>query len=304
MPAAPSVPFGRRAAVAVAAVVLAGGGTLAVIALGSDDPPPPAPTTTTSTTTSTTTTVPAPDPGVAVIATAAVPELPIHLELPPDGAVATMEQPLVAKTVRDQWPPFTPERPGAPAIPNESEPVAGRHAVQGGWVFSNPTSFGDPATFLVTEQRGDWLRVVVPVRPHQTEGWVRASDVTVSTTTYRIQVSIGERKVRLWDRTKLVAEAPVVVGASTSPTPTGRFFVTDSITKSGGSYGTGILALSAYSQALDHFDDGVPVIALHGTNHPELMGQARSNGCVRMENATIDLLRATVPLGTPVDLVA
>jgi lipoprotein-anchoring transpeptidase ErfK/SrfK len=181
--------------------------------------------------------------------------------------------------------------------------VAGRYAVTDGWVFSNPTSFGDPATFLVTEQRGDWLRVAIPVRPHTTEGWIHRSQVTLSTTAYRIEVSLAARHVRLYDGTTMVTEAPVVIGKDTSPTPTGRFFVTDHVSKSGGSYGTGILALSAYSQALDRFSDGVPVIALHGTNHPELVGQAVSNGCVRMENATIDLLRATVPLGTPVDII-
>ncbi len=303
MPDAPTSRFGRRAAAALGAVVLAGAGTLAVVWLGDSPEPPPPTTTTTPSTTTTTTTIPAPDPGVAMLATAAVPQVAVHVELPPEAVVATLDQPTIPKTPRELWPAFTPERAGAPAIPNPREQVAGRHSVDGGWLFSNPTSFGNATTFLVTEQRGDWLRVMVPVRPHQTEGWIKASDVTVSTTSYRIEVSVGERKLRLWDRTTLVVEAPVAVGADRSPTPTGRFFVTDSLQRSGGSYGTGILALSAYSQALDWFDDGVPVIALHGTNRPDLLGQAVSNGCVRMENATIDLLRGTVPLGTPVDLV-
>jgi lipoprotein-anchoring transpeptidase ErfK/SrfK len=55
---------------------------------------------------------------------------------------------------------------------------------------------------------------------------------------------------------------------------------------------------------LDMFDGGLPEIAIHGTNQPELMGQARSNGCIRLPNDAIQRLAEVVPLGTPVEIVA
>jgi lipoprotein-anchoring transpeptidase ErfK/SrfK len=62
------------------------------------------------------------------------------------------------------------------------------------------------------------------------------------------------------------------------------------------------LATDGYSEMIDEFDNGVPVIALHGTNRPELVGQAVSNGCIRVPNEFIQQLADTVPRGAPVDI--
>jgi lipoprotein-anchoring transpeptidase ErfK/SrfK len=48
----------------------------------------------------------------------------------------------------------------------------------------------------------------------------------------------------------------------------------------------------------------MPVVAFHGTSKPELIGQAVSNGCIRVPNDAIAKIAATVPVGTPVDIVA
>ena len=60
---------------------------------------------------------------------------------------------------------------------------------------------------------------------------------------------------------------------------------------------------SGYSEALESFGGGPPQIALHGTNHPELIGGDVSNGCVRVPNDMITQVYETVPLGTPVSIV-
>jgi len=41
-------------------------------------------------------------------------------------------------------------------------------------------------------------------------------------------------------------------------------------------------------------------IAVHGTNHPELLGQAVSHGCIRMTNETARRLYHEAPVGTAV----
>jgi lipoprotein-anchoring transpeptidase ErfK/SrfK len=63
-----------------------------------------------------------------------------------------------------------------------------------------------------------------------------------------------------------------------------------------------MLPLNSYSEQLDVFDDGVPVIAMHGTSNPASVGQAASNGCVRMPNEVVSLLYDQLPLGTQVEI--
>ena len=159
---------------------------------------------------------------------------------------------------------------------------------------------------MVIERRGDWLKVEVPVRPNGTDGYVKASDVDLATTTKHIELHVGERKLQVYDGDTLTTETNVVVGKDETRTPLGRFFVTDQIPQKNpeGFYGPLILPLSAYSEQLDIFDEGVPVIAMHGTSRPELIGQAVSNGCIRVPNDVITQIAATVPLGTPVDILA
>lgn len=261
------------------------------------------PTTSTTTTTTTTTQVPVvADPWTTTIATAVGPELVIDAAPPAEVSPSPTAVALRAAN-QASFASYSPERPGAPEIPRLDQAVAGRRRTTTGWVLENPTSFDGPAVVVVTEDHGDWLRVLVPVRPNGTEGWVRRSDVTLSTTTLHVEVLVGERKVRLSDGGSVVLEAPVIVGKSASPTPLGRFYVTDVDPKyEGSSYGPWVLPLSGFSQALDSFGGGAPALALHGTNRPDLMGKAASNGCVRLPNDVITKLRNTVPMGTPVDI--
>jgi hypothetical protein len=183
--------------------------------------------------------------------------------------------------------------------------VEGRRRTATGWEFDNPTPFGNPLSFAVTERRGDWVRVLLPVRPNGTQGWLRASDVALSVVDTRVVVDLSDAALTAFAGREVIARSPVVIGRPSTPTPIGRFFVTDHDPRNRGSaYGPWVLPLSGFSQAMDSFADGVPVLAMHGTNRPELVGAAHSNGCLRMPNDVIDMLRARLPLGTPVDIVA
>jgi lipoprotein-anchoring transpeptidase ErfK/SrfK len=190
------------------------------------------------------------------------------------------------------------------ALPTPEAPIQGRYAVDGGWEFANPGPFEpqQPFTMLVVEQRGDWVKVELPVRPNGTTGWVAAEDVTLSATPYRIEVRLSERTLRAFKAGEQIAETQVVIGTPFTQTPTGRFYVTDIVPQTSAFYGPVALALNGYSELLDEFDNGVPVVALHGTNRPEQVGQAISNGCIRVPNEVIQQLAETVPRGTPVDV--
>ncbi|MEZ5245059.1 MAG: L,D-transpeptidase [Acidimicrobiales bacterium] len=175
------------------------------------------------------------------------------------------------------------------------------------FAITNPTFFGNPLALMITDRSDDgrWLKVQIPVRPNGTEAWIRADDADITSHRFRAQVDLTERAVTVWDGAEVVVETTAVIGKSTTPTPLGSFFVNDFVEKwEGSAYGPHILSLSGFSEALETFGGGIPVIAIHGTNQPELMGGAHSNGCIRIPNEVIEVLADTVPVGTPVDIIA
>jgi lipoprotein-anchoring transpeptidase ErfK/SrfK len=94
----------------------------------------------------------------------------------------------------------------------------------------------------------------------------------------------------------------VGVGRPTSPTPTGRFALTDKLSGSryGSYYGCCILALSAHQPNLPPGWTGGDRIAIHGTNAPWTIGTASSAGCPHARDADLRVLMRRVPLGAPV----
>jgi lipoprotein-anchoring transpeptidase ErfK/SrfK len=49
---------------------------------------------------------------------------------------------------------------------------------------------------------------------------------------------------------------------------------------------------------------GGGVVGVHGTNTPDLIGEAVSHGCVRLYNKDIQYLRSVMGVGTPIKIVA
>jgi len=117
-----------------------------------------------------------------------------------------------------------------------------------------------------------------------------------------VRVDLTTKTMHVWDGSTLVLETQTTIGAPGTPTPLGTFFVNDHVAGSG-SYGPHILSLSAYSETLETFNGGVPVIAIHGTNRPDLIDGAHSNGCVRVTNDIVTQLKGMLPVGTPVQIV-
>jgi lipoprotein-anchoring transpeptidase ErfK/SrfK len=169
---------------------------------------------------------------------------------------------------------------------------------------------GGPQTLLVldaksTRKDGVWYRVLLPSRPNTASAWVPAESVRVTPTPYRIKVDASSRVAALLKSGKVVKSWTVAVGTSQNPTPMGHFAVSEIVhqVNPGGFYGPEIITLTAHSQNLNEFDGGDGRVALHGTNLPQLLGQAVSHGCVRLPNVAATLIARTVPPGTPVDIV-
>ena len=170
----------------------------------------------------------------------------------------------------------------------------------------NPHQFGGPLTLMVTSggPGDDWLEVQLPIRPNGQTGWVPAADYTLTETRVRAEVRLGAAEVRVFDGPDEIAATPAVVGAEETPTPAGRFYVAAKKQNTAEEFWLGpwALVLSSYSEVLPTFSGGLPVIAIHGTNHPELMGEAITFGCVRVTNDVIEFLAEHVPVGAPVDV--
>jgi hypothetical protein len=147
-----------------------------------------------------------------------------------------------------------------------------------------------------------WLRVLLPTRPNGSAAWVPARAVSVYPVNTRVEVDLSRRQVSVYRWGKLAFRtSAAVVGASTTPTPVGRYYVDERfrLASANGPFGVAALGISAHSDALKNWVQGGPV-ALHGTDDPTSIGRAVSHGCVRLPNALMTRLFAVAPAGTPV----
>lgn len=161
-----------------------------------------------------------------------------------------------------------------------------------------------PVVFRVEQRRGAWLKVELPVRPNGGRGWVRAADVRLARSDFRIEIRRRAHALLLYEHGRVVLRAKIAVGRAVSPTPTGSYFVADLLRPPDpdGFYGPYAFGLSAYSPVYTSFAGGDGQIGIHGTNTPSVLGSDVSHGCIRIANATIAKLARTVPLGTPVTI--
>ena len=184
------------------------------------------------------------------------------------------------------------------ASPTATEPE--RH-------LANPIATGGPLVLLVeADEGGSRLQVQLPIRPNGSKGWVDRDDVRLRTNPYRIEVRVGDRTLRVLERGNEIASTPVAVGAPDTPTPLGTFFLTELLIQPnpGGAYGPFAYGLSSHSNVLTDFNGGSGQVGMHGTNDPSSIGRAVSHGCIRLPNDVIRKVRAYLPLGTPIDVLA
>jgi L,D-transpeptidase ErfK/SrfK len=105
---------------------------------------------------------------------------------------------------------------------------------------------------------------------------------------YTIHIDISLRRLYLFQDGKLLKVYSVAVGKPQTPTPKGTFQIINKDDTPGPEFGPAWMGLS------------YPHIGIHGTNHPESIGHAASEGCIRMRNQDIEELFYKLPLGTKV----
>ncbi|HEX2031648.1 MAG TPA: L,D-transpeptidase [Actinomycetota bacterium] len=173
-------------------------------------------------------------------------------------------------------------------------------------VFENPDQYLTRRVFLVKDVGDERIEAYLPMRPNGVTGWLRADDVVLRRTDYRITVDLTRNVLATWDGDRRIMRETVAAGTGGTPTPTGLFYTTIEYRTQNpaGAYGPYIVALSAYSEVLFSFAGGDGLVGLHGTNNPSLLGGDVSHGCIRMRNEAITKIVRTLPLGTPVRITA
>lgn len=160
------------------------------------------------------------------------------------------------------------------------------HSSQGGFSIREPKlpPLGESGTFI----------------PNET---LYSTNVTSET---HLVLKLRDRRVYVYQGEKIQASYPVAIGKAGWETPTGTFevflmeknpifksFKTGNIIEPGPDNPLG-------ARWIGFWTNGKIQIGFHGTNEPELIGQAVSHGCVRMRNEDVIALYEQVGLGTKV----
>ena len=200
---------------------------------------------------------------------------------------------------------------GTPSDPQPSTVTTGLvvHPVTTQAVYAAPggppvaalpaTELGSPTWVPVVQSRAGWDLVLLPSRPNHATGWifVAGQPVRSAETSYVIRVDVAARRVTVLDSGRSIGSWTAAVGASGTPTPTGRTFLMASLQPPHPTYSPMILPLGAHSDTLDTFGGGPGTVALHGWPDPSVFGQAVTHGCVRVPSAALQVL-SQIPLGS------
>lgn len=151
-----------------------------------------------------------------------------------------------------------------------------------------------------------WMKVMLPIRPNGSEGWVNEDDVDLFIVEGKLVVDLSEKQLTYYRNGEALISSVVAIGTSRNPTPTGQFFVTDNVTLSDPTspWGPHALGLSGRSDTITEYNGGDGIIGIHGTNRPSSIGNAASLGCVRLPNEVITQLHEAIAIGTPVEIRA
>jgi len=164
-----------------------------------------------------------------------------------------------------------------------------------------------PLVLLVADQTDNWVQVYLPIRPNGSTGWIEASEVDLTVHPWRIRAYLDEFRLEVLNAGEVVFTTDIGVARDNAPTPGGLYFTTELLQPPDPDtvYGTYAYGLSGFSETFLEFNGGAGQLGIHGTNEPELIGQAVSAGCIRLRNDDIDYLVETlrVPTGVPVEII-
>jgi hypothetical protein len=147
----------------------------------------------------------------------------------------------------------------------------------------------------------EWVRVRLAMLPNGRTGWVpRTALGELRVVGTRLVVDRRRLEAILYRGGRPVFRAPVGVGATSTPTPAGTFYVRVRLDGFGDPfYGPIAFGTNARSPRVTDWPGG-GFVGIHGTNRPELLPGRVSHGCIRLRNPDIARLARLMPLGTTV----
>jgi hypothetical protein len=148
---------------------------------------------------------------------------------------------------------------------------------------------------------GRWGLVDIPYSWPQRDGWILIAGLQRETTGVQVEVDLSQHRVTITRFGERLFSIPAATGAPSSPTPPGRYFVTDRVPFAAGSaLGSFAAGISGVQPNLPPGWSGGNQLAIHGTNDPGSIGRSVSAGCVRVSEASLHRLESLLELGTPV----
>ncbi len=187
----------------------------------------------------------------------------------------------------------------ARAQPSASAPVVGRLSTR------TPEGTTNAVLALARVERGGmlWIKARLPVLPNNTVGWIpRASLGGYNSVNTRVVIDTTKLTLTLFRFGKPIFAARVGVGQAQWPTPRGKFYIRNKLTRySSPMYGPVAFGTSARSAVLTDWPAG-GYVGIHGTNQPALIPGRISHGCVRMRNTDILRLADLMQPGTPLTI--
>jgi L,D-transpeptidase-like protein len=181
------------------------------------------------------------------------------------------------------------------ATPAHAEPGGRRIAM-----FSRLTEFGKPRWLAVVGERRRWLRVIATELPNGRTAWIHTRRARIEASPWAVRADISRRSLEVLKDGRVLRGFTVGIGAPASPTPPGRFGVTDKLRFGRGSlaYGCCVLGLTGH---LKHPGNGSRM-AIHGTSAAATIGGAASFGCLRASGTDMRWLLRRVWIGSVVEI--
>jgi lipoprotein-anchoring transpeptidase ErfK/SrfK len=157
------------------------------------------------------------------------------------------------------------------------------------------------AWVLRTADHGRFGLVTLPYSGTGRTGWISLRGLHRSRTPIEVRVDLSRHTLFVERSGHVVLLFPTTTGDPSSPTPPGRYFVTDRVAFDPGSvYGTFAFGISGIQTRLPAGWAGGNQLAIHGTNEPSSIGASASAGCLRVSEKALSELRPLLRLGTPV----
>jgi lipoprotein-anchoring transpeptidase ErfK/SrfK len=168
------------------------------------------------------------------------------------------------------------------------------------------TEFGSRRVLAVTARRAGWLAVIAPEQHNGRRGWIPERRVQLAATDLSVHIDRSARRLTLRRAGRALRRFPVAVGRPGTPTPTGRFAITDKLhpDRADSPYGCCALALSGHQTRLVPGWPGGDRLAIHATAQVETVGTRASLGCLRAYERDVRALMRVVPVGAPVFVTA